>query len=188
MSTTVLNFKRVEVVAESKEAALAQVSELFTTQQKDATTAFKNWKNKKGGIISERDIKEFMLDYLNRNTKNCPGACCLITLEAAVKDTRERPYKQVNVKSEGRRKYKKFFNILDEATNELILRVGPDKTKAEAANVVKDLYKTGDLKKDVTLSLSHEVVEGTSVVMKFKYTPSKNSKPGRYVFFGIVND
>jgi hypothetical protein len=70
----------------------------------------------------------------------------------------------------------------------LILRVGPDKTKAEAANVVKDLYKTGDLKKDVTLSLSHEVVEGTSVVMKFKYTPSKNSKPGRYVFFGIVND
>ena len=46
MSTTILNFKKVEVVAESKEAAIAQVESTLFHVNGDATQAYKNWKAK----------------------------------------------------------------------------------------------------------------------------------------------
>ena len=43
MSTTILNFKKVEVVAASREEAIAQVENAYFHVNGDATQAFKNW-------------------------------------------------------------------------------------------------------------------------------------------------
>ena len=63
MSTTILNFKKVEVVAASREEAIAQVENAYFHVNGDATQAFKNWKQKQTGGVTERAIKEFMLEY-----------------------------------------------------------------------------------------------------------------------------
>ena len=70
MSTTILNFKKVEVVAESKEAAIAQVESTLFHVNGDATQAYKNWKAKQTKGITEREVKEFMLEYLAKKGKN----------------------------------------------------------------------------------------------------------------------
>ena len=62
--TTILNFKKVEIVAASKEEAINQINDTYFHVNGDATQAFKNWKQKQNGAVTEREIKEFMLDYL----------------------------------------------------------------------------------------------------------------------------
>ena len=86
--TKVLNFKKLEVVAESKEAAIAKVEESLFHINGDATQAYKNWKAKQTKGITERDVKEFMLEYLEKKGKSCPGTGYLITVESAVADSR----------------------------------------------------------------------------------------------------
>ena len=69
MSTTILNFKKVEVVAASREEAVAQVENAYFHINGDATQAFKNWKQKQelywNGKIYKRDSEEYQ-NLLNR--------------------------------------------------------------------------------------------------------------------------
>ena len=184
MSTTILNFKKVEVVAESKEAAKAQIEDTLFHVQGDATQAYKNWEEKQNGIVTDRDRKEFMLDYLAKKSKNCPGAGFMITVESAVKDSRERPYKIEDIKNEeGKRKTKRQYKWFDKATKTVICSV--DTNKTDAKNAIKELYKTGEYKGDADLVITYDVVEGQAVVATAKYTPSKNTKNGKYIAFGI---
>ena len=184
MSTQILNFKKIEITAESKEVAIAQMEESYFHYNGDATQAFKNWKAKQTKGITERDTKEFMLDYLAKKTKNAPGTGFMITVESAVGDTRERPYKIEDVKNEeGKRKFKKFYVWIDEETGKEVCKVGTN--KADAKNALKELYKTGEYKGDAKLKLVHEVTEGQAIVATAKYTPSKNTKNGSYICFGI---
>ena len=183
MSMQILNFKKVELVAESKEAAKVMMEEQYFHYQGDATQAFKNWKDEQS-TVTERSIKEFMLDYLNKKGKNCPGAGYMITLESAITDSRERPYKIEDVKNEdGKRKWKKQYQWIDKATKTVVCSV--DTNKADAKNAIKELYKTGEYKGDAELWVKKEVTEGQPVVATAKYTPSKNTKNGRYLIFGI---
>ena len=183
MSTTILNFKKCELVAASKEEAIAMMENEYFHCQGDATQAFKNWKEKQTKGITERDIKEFMLDYLNKKGKNCPGAGYIITMDPAVKDTRERPYKIENVKGDGKRKYKTTYVAIDNETNAPIGKW--DTNKADALNAVKELYKSGAYKGSGRLDKVKEVVEGQATVATFDYAPSKNTKNGTYMCFGI---
>ena len=183
MSTTILNFKKVEIVAENKEAAKAKMEENWFHYNGDATQSFKNWKEKQKNGITERDIKEFMLDYLSRKGKNCPGAGYLITIEAAVSDTRERPYKIENVKGDGKRKFKTFYKWIDRDTKTVVCQV--DTNKADAENAIKELYKSGEYKGCADLVKTKDVVEGQAVVATAAYTPSKNTKNGTWLAFGI---
>lgn len=183
MSTQILNFKKVEIVAESKEAAVAQVEETLFHVNGDATQAYKNWKAKQTKGITEREVKEFMLDYLAKKGKNCPGAGYIITMDSAVADTRERPYRIENVKGEGKRKYKTTYVAVDVETGTTITKC--DTNKADALNVMKELYKTGEYKGNFELHKVKEVIEGQAVVAKGYYTPSKNAKKGTYLVFGI---
>ena len=183
MSTTILNFKKVEIVAESKEAAIAQIEETLFHVNGDATQAYKNWKAKQTKGITERDVKEFMLDYLAKKGKNCPGAGYMITVESATADTRERPYKIEDVKNEkGKRKYTTIYQIINDSTGEIIAEA--EGTKAKAKEVLRKLYLEG-LKSDVTCTYTKQVTEGEPVAFKGKYTPSKASHPGTYMVFGI---
>ena len=180
--TQILNFKKIEVVAESKEAAVEQVSDLFQING-DATQAFKNWKSKQTKGITERDMKEFMLEYLAKKTKNCPGAGYMITVESAVADTRERPYKIDNVKGEGKRKFKSMYKWISEEDGKVVCQV--DTNKADAMNALKELYKSGEFKGNAKLVKTKDVVEGQAVVATAKYAPSKNTKNGTWIAFGI---
>lgn len=183
MSTQILNFKKTEVVAESKNAAIAQVEETLFHVNGDATQAYKNWLDKQNGAVTDRALKEFMLDYLSKKTKNCPNAGFIICVDPAVADTRERPYKVENVKGEGKRKYKTTYVGID---NETGVTIGKwDTNKADALNAIKEMYKSGAYKGSGHLDKVKEVVEGQATVATFEYTPSKNAKKGRWIAFGI---
>lgn len=184
MSTKVLNFKSVAISAESKDVAISNVEEQYFHINGDATQAYKNAKAKHQGIWTERDDKAFKLDYLEKKGKSCPGAGYIIVVEAAVKDTRERPYVIESVKSEGKRKFKTFYKWIDN-NGKVICKV--DTNQADAKNAIKELYKKGEFKGDAKLVKTKDVVEGNAVVATAKYSPSKNTKPGSYVVFGIEN-
>lgn len=182
MSTQILNFKKLEVVAESKKAAEAWAFDHFGHYSGDATQAYNHWMEKQNGVVTDRDVKEFMLEYLMKKTKNCPGSSFLICVDPAVADTRERPYRIENVKGEGKRKYKTtYVAIANDGTT-----IGKwDTNKADALNAVKEMYKSGEFKGDFELHKVKEVVEGQAVVAKGFYTPSKNAKNGKWICFGI---
>lgn len=184
MSTKVLNFKSVTVSAESKDAAIANIEEQYFHINGDATQAYKNAKAKHQGIWTERDDKAFKLDYLEKKGKSCPGAGYIIVVEAAIGDTRERPYKIEDVKSEGKRKFKSMYKWID-TEGKTVCQV--DTNKADAKNAIKELYKSGAFRGNAKLVKTKDVVEGNAVVATAKYTPSKNTKPGSYIAFGIEN-
>ena len=183
MSTTILNFKKVEIVAESKEAAIAQMEKTLFHYVGDATQAYKNWKAKQTKGITERDVKEFMLNHLERKNKNCPGSGFLITIESAVGDTRERPYRIEDVPNEGKRKFKTVYKWIDRETGVTVCSV--DTNKADAKNALKEAYKTGAYKGKADLVKSKDVSEGQAIVATAEYTPSKNTKNGTWIAFGI---
>ena len=136
--TVYLNFKRMNVSGATKQEALdkAPFKVLY-----DATQAYRNWL-KKQDTVTDNSLKDFMQEYLQKKTKNAPGVGCSITVEAAVADTRERPYKFVDVKNEkGKRKYSTIYTAIDRDTNEVVAKC--DETKAKAKEMIKQLYKNG---------------------------------------------
>lgn len=180
METKFLNFKKLEVVGATKQEALAQAP--FNVLY-DASQAYKNWKEKQEGAITDAMVKNFMVDYLTKKTKNAAGVGCSITVEAAVASTRERPYKITDVKNEkGKRKYSTIYTIKDRDTNEILAKC--DETKAKAKDVLKDLFKKG-FKGRAVCTYTKEVTEGEPVAFYGEYTPSKSAKQGTYLVFGI---
>ena len=176
---TYLNFKKLEVCGATKQEALdkAPFKVLY-----DATQAYRHWKEKQD-TITEGNLKDFMQEYLQKKTKNAPGVGCSITVESAVADTRERPYKITDVKNEkGKRKYSTIYIVKDRDTNEIIAKC--DETKAKAKDIVKELYKSG-VKGRVICNYTKEVTEGEPVAFYADYAPSKSTKQGVYTVFGI---
>jgi len=177
--TVYLNFKKMDVTGATKQEALdkAPFKVLY-----DATQAYRNWREKQD-FINDNSIREFMQQYLQKKTKNAPGVGCSITIESAVADTRERPYKITDVKNEkGKRKYSTVYTLKDANTNEILAVC--DETKAKAKDVAKELVKNG-FKGNGICTYSKEVTEGEPVAFYFKYAPSKSTKPGVYTVFGI---
>jgi hypothetical protein len=180
METKIINFKKLEVTGATKEEALAKAPFQIIG---DATQAFKNWKKKQIDGVTDAKIKEFALDYIQKKTKSAAGVGFSITVDAAVADTRERPYKINDVKNEkGKRKYSTIYIIKNRDTNEILAKC--DETKAKAKDVVKKLYKDG-FKGRVICTYTKEVTEGEPVAFYGDYTPSKSTKSGRYIVFGI---
>lgn len=176
---TYLNFKKLEVCGATKQEALdkAPFKVLY-----DATQAYRNWKEKQD-TITESSLKDFMQEYLQKKTKNAPGVGCSITIDAAVADTRERPYKITDVKNEkGKRKYSTIYTVKNRDTNEIVAKC--DETKAKAKEMVKELYKNG-FKGRLVCSYVKEVTEGEPVAFYADYAPSKSTKQGTYTVFGI---
>ena len=58
-------------------------------------------------------------------------------------------------------------------------------TKSEAQNILKDLYKSGELRENVEVAVEKKAKDNKSVVFKSFYTPSKNTRKGVYMAFGI---
>lgn len=182
MSTQILDFKKVELTANTKEEAIEIAEQDYFHVNGDATQAFKNFKEKADGAITEKDIKVWMLDYLAKKGKNCPGAGYIIVLDKAVKDTRQRPYKFTKIKNEGRRKNKKFYVWKDKTTGVEVCSVDTNYTDAE--HKMKEMYKEG-YRGNVECELLYKITEGNAIVAEASYAPSINTKKGHYIIFGI---
>jgi len=179
-NTAVINFKRVEVSGATKEEALAAAP--FTVVG-DATQAYKNWKEKQTGVISEAAKKEFFANYLAKKSKGAPGLGYSITIEAAVADTRTRPYKITDVKNEqGKRHYVTTYRLVDKDTKELL--ASTKETKAKAKELAKNLYKKG-FKGSLVCETVKTVDKGEPIAFTAEYAPSSNSRPGTYLVFGV---
>ena len=176
-----MNFKRMEVTGTTKEEALANAP--FGIQG-DATQAYRNARKACRGAWTDADTKQFMLDYLAKKSKNLPGVGFSITVESAVADTRERPYRIDDVKNElGARKYKTIYQLVDKATGKVLAQV--DGTKAKAKELAKSLYTDKDYKGDLVCTYTKQVVDGQPTAFTATYTPSKSSRVGSYLCFGI---
>lgn len=181
--TQIMNFKRVEVSGATREEAMAKAPFFI---QGDATQAYKNWRKKQTGSVTDADKKQFMLDYLASRSKNAPGSGFSITVESAIADTRERPYAIEDIKNDkGARKYKTVYRWIDEATGAVIVET--DTTKADAKNALKKQYTENGYKGNAVLEMQKKCIEGQAVVAKAKYTPSKASRVGTYIVFGFEN-
>ena len=183
MENKVMNFKRMEVVGRTKDEAL-EGAPFFI--QGDATQAYKKWQAKlpSGTAVTDTMVKEFMLDYLKKKSKFAPGTGFSITLESAVVDSRQRPYKINNVKSEGRRKFKTTYVLIGHSGETVGMC---QTTQKEAENIVKNLMKDGKLREGGRCLVEKKVIEGETVAFTWDYTPSKGSHNGRYLVFGIEN-
>lgn len=188
MNTQILNFKKLELVGATKEEALANAPfEIIG----DATQAYKLWEKKQTGVITDDMKKHFMLNYLEKKTKNVEGIGFSITVESAVVDTRERPYTFTDVKNEkGTRKWKKVYDIYENVGTEKNPVKGKflaqaDTTKSVSKKVGKEFYTTNDFKGNMVCYVSHACVEGEPVAWTAKYTPSSGTKSGKYIAFGI---
>ena len=198
------NFQKLEVSGSTKNEALARAP--FEIMG-DATQAFKMWKAKQDSV-TDNDVRQFCIDYLaKKNPKNVRNVGYSITLQSAVADTRERPYKVENVVREGKRENDKTYIYLDDNNTE-IARLGTEwgvlkdkegnpkvdeetgkvkegkirPTKQEAAAFLKELIS--EHRKNIHVD---EVrVDPDATVLKGYYTPSKSSKKGTYLVFGIA--
>lgn len=199
METKVLNFQCVEVTGASKQEAIEAAGLKFFVKG-DATQKYKNWLKSRTGAVTEKDKKQFMLDYLQDKDKSAPGNGYAITLEAAVADTREHPWTVTNITHEGKREANKAFALIDEATNAELARVltttktvvdedGEKKTvkvrptKAQAIEEAKKLI-AGGLRSNILVNLTKDIEAST--VAKVEYTPSKSARNGRWLVFGIA--
>lgn len=179
--TQIMNFKRMEVNGATREEALAKAP--FDIMG-DATQAYKIWRKKQVNGVTDSDKKQFMLDYLSKKSKNCAGVGFSITLESAVADTRERPYRIDDVKNEkGTRKYKTVYQIIDRATGAVLAETS--ETKAKAKEIAKALYTEKGFKGNLICTYTKQVLDGEPTAFTAEYTPSKSSRIGSYLVFGI---
>lgn len=176
------NFKRVEVKAFTRSEAVEAVKDTFFVQR-DATQA---WKKAGEPSPLDKEFKEFCAEYLTKFTKNAPGTACSITYKPGSADTRERPYKLTDVVNEkGKRKYVTTYIIRDEKGNELARTT---ENKAKAKELAKKLYTEGGYKGKAKCTYTKEVAEGEPNAFFIEYAPSKSSKEGTFIFFGIEKD
>lgn len=195
-----MNFKRMEVSGTTKEEALANAP--FGIQG-DATQAYRNARKNHTGTWTDANMKQFMLDYLTKKSKNLPGVGFSITVESAVADTRQRPYTIEDVKREGTSDYVQVYQLVDDETGAVVAETTPKRvektneagetklvwtnnTKADAKELGRELYEDG-YKGNLTCIRTKQVIGGQPVAFKMKYTPSKSARNGVYIVFGIEN-
>ena len=177
------NFKRVEVKAYTKSEAVDQVKDVFFVQR-DATQA---WRKAGEPSPLDKEFKVFCANHLEKHTKNAPGTACMITYRAGAADTRERPYKMNDVVNEkGKRKYVTTYLLKDKSTGEELAKTTENKKKAQ--ELAKKLYIDGGFRGSIICTYTKEVAEGEPVAFTVDYAPSKSSKEGHYIFFGVEKD
>lgn len=175
-----LNFEVLEVSGANKNEAMAKTP--FTIMG-DATQAYKIWKAKNPEAVTEAAKKQFMIDYLAAKSNNVPGGGYFITVESAVADTRERPYTIEDItNTKGKRKYTTVYQLVDDATGTILADV--EGTKQKAMELAKEIIVNGFHGKGTCL-YTKQVTEGENVAFRFSYTPSKGTKPGAWIVFGI---
>lgn len=184
MTNQVANFKVLEVTGTTRDEALAKAPFYMQGEATQKYRMFKEKKAKAGEAITADVEKQFMLDYLADKTKYAPGSGFWITVESAVKNTRECPVKTTDVKNEkGKRKYVTTYQIVDATTGKVLAETS--ETKAKAKEIAKSLYTDKGFTGNIICTYTKQVVEGEPIAFKMEYAPSKASRIGVYKVFGI---
>lgn len=180
----------------------------FTKEEAFATTGidaeFAMLKNatqawKKAGSPLGKELSKFLAAYSAK--QKLIGAYIVVDNSSA--DTRERPYKIVNEITDGKRKFKRSYAIVEaelkvsttkttdeegnekEVTNVKVLSTGATEGKADKKETAMQLMRDiiAETKKDYVIKIVEEVVEGKEFAGYGIYTPSKSAKTGKFVFF-----
>lgn len=72
--------------------------------------------------------------------------------------------------------------MIDRATGSVIAET--NETKAKAKEIAKSLYSKG-FKGNIICTYTKQVVDGEPIAFEAEYTPSKSSRVGSYLVFGI---
>lgn len=180
----------------------------FTKEEAFATTGidveFSMLKNatqawKKAGSPLGKELGKFMGAYAQK--QKLMGAYIVVDNSSA--DTRERPYKIVNEITDGKRKFKRSYAIVEaelkvstsKSTNEegvevetvsvKVLSTGATEGKADKKETAMQLMRDiiAETKKNYVIKIVEEVVEGKEYAGYGIYTPSKSAKTGKFVFY-----
>lgn len=210
----IMNFKRMEVTGTTKKEALAKAPFNVELPGADCTQALRKYKEKfTGSAFTDNDLKQFMAEQLESKTRFSPGNGCYIVVESAIQDTRERPWHFEDVKNQqGARKYVIVYQLIDDATGKILASTPVKKvqdkdkdgnlltnedgspkmiwksaTKAQAKELAKELITNG-FKGSMTCTYTKQVVDGEPIAFKASYSPSKSSRQGVYMVFGVENN
>ena len=181
----------------TKEQAMENVEGLEIVR--NATTA---WKNAGEPTFNSDKFNVWAEGFMAKH-KMTTGAGAYIIKEAGIKDSRQRPYKVINHKQEGKSSWRTVYNVYEitgcsEKENlvkgdlvDVADMLEEDETeiatKARAAEIMKQL--TTENKASYGLYKEKQTTdeqEYPGLVMECIYTPSTSAKVGEYYVFGIV--
>jgi len=159
--------------------------------------------------INTVNFRRFIVEQLEKKTKNEPGFGVYIMLKQPVKDIRKKPFTIVNCKTETTRKWKIIYQIREDdlsikylkepiydeygeltdesqdsmeiAINKMGLIVDTCESKADALTKIKELITSTH--KCYSL-IPVKVPDVTSVAAFGFYTPSANAKKGIFIACG----
>jgi hypothetical protein len=177
----ILNFSKSVVTGVNKAEAIAKAP--FEVVG-DATQAYLKWK---GSVEDESGLKDFLVEYLAKKTKNEEGKGFIITLTPAITNTRKSPYSIKDIKNDkGIRKYKTTYQLIDTTTGVVVAETAENKNTA--LQLGRKLYKETGFTHNIKCVLVKKVIEGSDTLFEMVYNPSKGTQAGEYIVFGITKD
>lgn len=115
-----MNFKVIKVSGASKAEAFESVADKFTVidgnLKGEATQAWKKWTADHQGVV---DFQAFANEYLTKK-RAVPGEAYFVTEQAAILDSREKPFQRKNVVHDGPRTQSKAYQFVDEETGVIL--------------------------------------------------------------------
>lgn len=155
-------------------------SKVNFTLNVNATSAWK-----KANMPEGEDFIEFCKEYLNKKKLTEAGSGCYIIKTQYIKDGTNKPYKITNVPSNGRRKVKRVFELINSETGAIM---GEADSRTEALQLAKDLITNQRTELGVGVEhhchIKYKVSNGDDRAFSFKYSPSKKYQEGEYIVFG----
>ena len=169
--------KKLMINAVSSKEAKEMAAEQGLTVVHDSTLS---WKKAGSPAVGTQEFYDFAIDNLKANKlTDAKGVGVVITLDAGVADTRERPYKYNNVIFDGTRRYVTTFEVRRKDNGAL---VGSAFKKRDAEKLAKKAMV--DVKADMYCTVVKTEKNGNSLAFTLDYVPSVNAKTGTYVVFG----
>ena len=200
-----MNVQILPVTGYSKQAALDSIKS-FKSDVVAGANATQAWIDAGSPLYGTAAFKHFCVEQLVMKTKCKAGLGCYITVENAVEDSRRFPHKLLNLKSKSykdRYHYKQMYQIFEAIlnTSEFL-----DFSYSQA-NFFKDYdglgkyvdsFPTLEEAKAAAAELT-DTNQKHYIIQKVKmsedplwaislYTPSKGTKMGTYIAFGISQD
>jgi hypothetical protein len=161
------NLNMKYVVAQTKEEAVKQFT-LETAKVKDLTRKFK---------VGDSDLVDFVQNF-SKSKDFDSSMSYVVTIDAPVADSRANPFKIMHTPTDEKRKYLMKYTLVGVNSKKIY---GAKDTKADALDAARDVVR--DNKESVKIEVSKAVALGNPTTAEVQYTPSVNTKPGKFLLF-----
>lgn len=164
--------KKIEIEAFSVKEAQEKAKAMGINIVRNITTTFAN--------SPVKDFDEFANWFIDKNKlSDKTGFAFMIVDEQGSADSRLRPYKFENNFVPGKLSAKRVFEIYKDGDDTILATAD---SKHDAAEKAKELIKKH--KTDLVCKIVYRVQGNHEKAFDLKYTPSKNTKIGKYTIFG----